>query len=159
MGWVNRRPASSFMSSGGIIGASLDCHDLHFTSTSAWHRLNWLLCLITQACEASKHAVFSFGEADMGGAQMGKNAVTCYAKLYGYQAKRLGSELAWSCWFMILGIIMFDDLSIVGMVVWCWAKILTVVICICTIICVRLQYTMYSYSPMRGYHVTLSHDK
>lgn len=35
--------------------------------------LNWLLCcMITQACKASKHAVFSYGEADMGGAWMGK---------------------------------------------------------------------------------------
>lgn len=48
-------------------------------------RLNWLLCLvITQASVASKHAMFSFGEADMGGVRMGKNATTCYAKLYGY---------------------------------------------------------------------------
>lgn len=47
-------------------------------------RLNWLLCcVITQACKASKHGVFSFGEADMGGVRMGKNAVTCYAKRHG----------------------------------------------------------------------------
>lgn len=40
--------------------------------------LNWLLyCAITQAHRPSKHAVFSFGEADMGGVQMQKNAPSC----------------------------------------------------------------------------------
>lgn len=53
-----------------------------------------VLCrAITQARKASKHAVFSFGEANMGGVRMGKNAQTCYAKPYGY--KRHDSELAW----------------------------------------------------------------
>lgn len=36
-------------------------------------RLNWLLCcMITQGWEARKHAVLSYGEADMGGARTGK---------------------------------------------------------------------------------------
>lgn len=56
--------------------------------------LNWILCCaITQACMDSKHAVFSFGEAQMGGAHIGKNAPTCYSTLLGYEAKRHDSEV------------------------------------------------------------------
>lgn len=50
----------------------------HVSMTS---RLNWLLCcVITQDYKESKHAVFSFGEAEVGAAQMGKNAITCLCK-------------------------------------------------------------------------------
>lgn len=47
------------------------CHQL----VAMTSRLNWLLCrVIMQACKASKHAMFSFSEADVGGVRMGKNA-------------------------------------------------------------------------------------
>lgn len=81
----------------GIMVTSPGCCDLY--STSSTPCLNWLLCcVIMQEHETSKHAQFSFGEADMGGVGMGKNATTCYTKLHGKYNRRNNSKPAWICW-------------------------------------------------------------
>lgn len=57
-------------------------HELpSYQLVSMTSHLNRLLCrAITQACEASKHGVFSFGEADMGGVLMGKECPNLLCK-------------------------------------------------------------------------------
>lgn len=97
MGWASRFLQTSNI----IIYASSNNRLLSRLPWSSFHqlvsmtsRLNRLLCcVITQARKASKHAVFSFGEADMGGARMGKECPNLLCKaLWG-----LGQE----AWFKI----------------------------------------------------------
>lgn len=75
--------------------------------------LNWLLyCAITQARRPSKHAVFSFGEADMGGVQMQKNAPSCLQSSVGITPRgriqnwsKVVDEIFSSSVFMIMFVI------------------------------------------------------
>lgn len=121
-------------------------------------RMNWLLCcVITQACKASKHAMFSFGAADMGGVWMGKKRHNLLCKA----SWLLGQE----AWFKIgLNLLMryawyLESLFFVTIRAYCtWCYLLYVFeyLYVHWLVQGSVQSTVHR---VKVYHVALAHDK